>query len=216
MEEFVTIATFNFPHEIIVLKSILQNKGIAFLFINVILLLFSLILTYLHFLEIPVIWKSFIEIFSYFLFWFNLLILICFIKIDMDRVRIFKIIYLLIFTKNFSLLIWSQSIFFLWLISCLLNIGFLVGCIFLLKEIMIEEILFEIITSLATYSLKEILDSFLRNNLVENNKFKSYFYYNKILVNSMTGFHFTYSENKLLYLNDNANNLLNIGLKGIL
>ena len=34
MEEFVTIATFNFPHEIIVLKSILQNKGIAFLFLN--------------------------------------------------------------------------------------------------------------------------------------------------------------------------------------
>jgi hypothetical protein len=34
MEEFVTIATFNFPHEIIVLKSILQKKGIAFLFLN--------------------------------------------------------------------------------------------------------------------------------------------------------------------------------------
>ncbi len=34
MEEFVTIATFNFPHEIIVLKSILQNKGIAFFFLN--------------------------------------------------------------------------------------------------------------------------------------------------------------------------------------
>jgi hypothetical protein len=34
MEEFVTIATFNFSHEIIVLKSILQNKGIAFLFLN--------------------------------------------------------------------------------------------------------------------------------------------------------------------------------------
>ena len=34
MEEFITIATFNFPHEIIVLKSILQNEGIAFLFLN--------------------------------------------------------------------------------------------------------------------------------------------------------------------------------------
>lgn len=34
MEEFVTIATFNFPHEIIVLKSILQNERIAFLFLN--------------------------------------------------------------------------------------------------------------------------------------------------------------------------------------
>jgi hypothetical protein len=34
MKELVTIATFNFPHEIIVLKSILQNKGIAFLFLN--------------------------------------------------------------------------------------------------------------------------------------------------------------------------------------
>jgi hypothetical protein len=34
MEEFVTIATYNFSHEIIVLKSILQNKGIAFLFLN--------------------------------------------------------------------------------------------------------------------------------------------------------------------------------------
>lgn len=34
MEEFVTIATFNFPHEIIVLKSILQNDEIAFFFQN--------------------------------------------------------------------------------------------------------------------------------------------------------------------------------------
>jgi hypothetical protein len=34
MEEFITIATFNFPHEIIVLKSILQNEGIAFFFQN--------------------------------------------------------------------------------------------------------------------------------------------------------------------------------------
>ena len=34
MEEFQTIATFNFAHEIIVLKSILQNEGIPFLFQN--------------------------------------------------------------------------------------------------------------------------------------------------------------------------------------
>jgi hypothetical protein len=34
MEEFVTISIFNFPHEIIVLKSILQNEGIAFFFLN--------------------------------------------------------------------------------------------------------------------------------------------------------------------------------------
>jgi len=34
MEEFVTIAIFNFPHEIIVLKSILQNEGLAFFFQN--------------------------------------------------------------------------------------------------------------------------------------------------------------------------------------
>jgi hypothetical protein len=34
MEEFQTIATFNFTYEIIVLKSILQNEGIPFLFQN--------------------------------------------------------------------------------------------------------------------------------------------------------------------------------------
>jgi hypothetical protein len=34
MQEFQTIATFNFAHEIIVLKSILQNEGIPFLFQN--------------------------------------------------------------------------------------------------------------------------------------------------------------------------------------
>ena len=34
MEDFQTIATFNYPHEIAVLKSILQNEGIAFLFQN--------------------------------------------------------------------------------------------------------------------------------------------------------------------------------------
>lgn len=34
MKEFLTIAIFNFPHEIIVLKSILENEGIAFLFLN--------------------------------------------------------------------------------------------------------------------------------------------------------------------------------------
>ncbi len=34
MEDFQTIATFNYPHEIVVLKSILQNEGIPFLFQN--------------------------------------------------------------------------------------------------------------------------------------------------------------------------------------
>ncbi|WP_310558502.1 DUF2007 domain-containing protein [Flavobacterium sp.] len=34
MEDFQTICTFNFAHEIIVLKSILQNEGIPFLFQN--------------------------------------------------------------------------------------------------------------------------------------------------------------------------------------
>lgn len=34
MNDFQTIATFTFPHEIVVLKSILQNEGIAFLFQN--------------------------------------------------------------------------------------------------------------------------------------------------------------------------------------
>jgi hypothetical protein len=34
MDHFQTIAIFNFAHEIIVLKSILQNEGITFLFQN--------------------------------------------------------------------------------------------------------------------------------------------------------------------------------------
>ncbi len=34
MNHFQTITTFNFAHEIIVLKSILQNEGIPFLFQN--------------------------------------------------------------------------------------------------------------------------------------------------------------------------------------
>lgn len=34
MEEFQTITTFNFAYEIIILKSILQNEGIPFLFQN--------------------------------------------------------------------------------------------------------------------------------------------------------------------------------------
>ncbi|MBC7640768.1 MAG: DUF2007 domain-containing protein [Flavobacterium sp.] len=34
MEDFQTIAIFNYPHEIVVLKSILQNEGIPFFFQN--------------------------------------------------------------------------------------------------------------------------------------------------------------------------------------
>jgi len=34
MTEFVTVATFNFAHEIVVLKSILDNEGIPYLFQN--------------------------------------------------------------------------------------------------------------------------------------------------------------------------------------
>ena len=34
MSEFITIATFNFAHEIIVLKLILENEGIPYLFQN--------------------------------------------------------------------------------------------------------------------------------------------------------------------------------------
>ena len=32
MTEFITVAIFNFPHEIIVLKSILDHEGIPYLF----------------------------------------------------------------------------------------------------------------------------------------------------------------------------------------
>ena len=34
MTEFITVAIFNFPHEIIVLKSILDHEGIPYLFQN--------------------------------------------------------------------------------------------------------------------------------------------------------------------------------------
>ncbi len=34
MTEFVTIAVFNFAHEIVVLKSILENEGIKYFFQN--------------------------------------------------------------------------------------------------------------------------------------------------------------------------------------
>ena len=34
MTEFITVATFNFPHEIVVLKSILEHEGIPYLFQN--------------------------------------------------------------------------------------------------------------------------------------------------------------------------------------
>ena len=34
MTEFVTVATFNFTHEITILKSILENEGIPYLFQN--------------------------------------------------------------------------------------------------------------------------------------------------------------------------------------
>jgi hypothetical protein len=34
MSEFITVATFNFAHEIMILKSILENEGIPFLFQN--------------------------------------------------------------------------------------------------------------------------------------------------------------------------------------
>ncbi|MGG7036190.1 MAG: DUF2007 domain-containing protein [Flavobacterium sp.] len=34
MTEFITVAVFNYPHEITVLKSILDNEGIPYLFKN--------------------------------------------------------------------------------------------------------------------------------------------------------------------------------------
>jgi hypothetical protein len=34
MTEFITIATFNFPYEIAVLKSVLEKEGIRHLFLN--------------------------------------------------------------------------------------------------------------------------------------------------------------------------------------
>ena len=34
MTEFITVATFNFTHEIAILKTILENEGIPFLFQN--------------------------------------------------------------------------------------------------------------------------------------------------------------------------------------
>lgn len=48
MTEFINVATFNFPHEIVVLKSILDHEGIPYLFQNENLILIDPLTSYAY------------------------------------------------------------------------------------------------------------------------------------------------------------------------
>ena len=79
------------------------------------------------------------------------------------------------------------------------------------KKYIFEDIGIEIITCVISYYIKDNYERQSRDLFIEKferKKFEKYFEYNKKLVNSMSGLHFTFSKNNLIFSNDNVRNLL--------
>jgi len=180
------------------------------------LITFTLTIIYLSIKDHPYI-KSYIELTCYFLFSFNLMITsYTYMELDFENFRVLRIIYCLILIKNLSLLIWSQSIFLFWLLFSVFHIIFFTLCVFIFKKFnasIIDEIVIEIITSIISFAIKKFFDSVLRITYLQTIKLQNYFDYNKKLINCMSGFHITFAENRLIYMNDNTKSSLNSLMK---
>jgi hypothetical protein len=157
--------------------------------------------------------KSWLEISVFLIFLFSLIInSFSFYYMNFEEFRVLRIIYCVIILIKFSLLIWSRTIFWVSSLICLINVSFLIIWIILLKNFktsIVDEIAIEILLSIICFVIKKFYDSNLRITFLERIKYQKYFYYNKKLINCMSGLHFTFSENRLIYMNDNIKSLLN-------
>lgn len=75
------------------------------------------------------------------------------------------------------------------------------------KTSIFEEIAVEIILAYVGFYIKKFYDETLRIVFIQKIKFEKLFDYNNNLLNSMSGFHLSFYNNKLVYLNENMNNL---------
>lgn len=166
---------------------------------------------YLFVIKCPYVkgWIELLIIFLYFLFISSSIF--CFVESKMNEARIIRLIYSLIASKYLSLLIWSRSKSYIWLIFSLLTIAVLVlkNAVFKKNnEYLADELIIEVVCFLMSFTTKNSNDSSLRFSFLQGIKFQEYFNYNKNLINNMTGLHMTFSGNDLIYMNDNIKNLL--------
>lgn len=187
------------------------NNKVIFI-VNSLCLLITLTLIIIYFfIESPYV-KSYIEITCFFILSISLIAdSYGFMEMDTELFRILRLISALIILKNLSLLIWSQSNFFVWLLFSTLHITFLILCKFIFENLdssFTSEIILELCSSLISFIIKKFFDSVLRITFLERIKFQKYFDYNKKLINCMSGLHITFSGDQMIYMNDNTKNLL--------
>ncbi len=184
-----------------------------FFMINGIFLIITLILFILYFFIKCPFKRSWIELSIFLLFSISLIInSYSFYYMNFEEFRVLRIIYCLILIKNISLLIWSRTIFWVSALFCLMNLSFFSIWIIIFKNFktsIIDEIVIEILFSFISFFIKKFNDSNLRITFLERIKYKEYFDYNKKLINCMSGLHFTFSDKRLIYMNDNIKSLLN-------
>ncbi len=184
-----------------------------FFIINGIFLIITLILLILYFFIKCPFKRSWIELSIFLLF--SIILIInsgIFYYMNFEEFRVLRIIFCLIVIKNISLLIWSRTIFWISALFCLMNLSFLIVWIISFKNFkttIIDEIVIEIFFSIIGFFIKKFNDSNLRITFLERIKYKEYFDYNKKLINCMSGLHFTFSDKRLIYMNDNTKSLLN-------
>lgn len=188
-------------------------KIIIYHIINSACLIITVILTIVYFYNDSPQVRSYTQLICNFLFSASLItITYTFMEMKLDEFWKIRIIYGLILIKNFSMLIWTKSNFVIWSLFCILHISFLIFFNVWFKESKADlfiEIIIEILASVASYTIKKLLDSILRVTFLLRMKFQDYFDYNKKLINAMSGLHITFTGNTLIYMNDNTKKLLN-------
>lgn len=136
----------------------------------------------------------------------------CFIESKLNSVIITRVIYIFMFSKYLTLLVWSRCKFYVWVIFALISIAILAIVSHAFENYKGENIgilsTIEILSFILVFCVRKFYDAAMRISFLQMIKYMKFFDYNKNLINCMSGFHMTFSGNKMIYMNDNIKSLL--------
>lgn len=207
---FVYIITYFF----LCINGFITTKNSLLIYINSIFLVITITLAIVYYITESPHCRSLIEISCLVLKYIDLAILIyILIKEKHEEKIILQHFYYLIVYTVLSLFIWSKTIFFVWLIFNISN-GVMMVSYELTKDQLNEitgfDIFVKILGFFISYWIKKFYDSVVRINFLQKIKLEKFFDYNKKLIYCMSGLHITFGGNRLIYMNDNVNYLLDI------
>jgi len=168
-------------------------------------------ITMLYYLIKSIEKKKLLAYTKFFLFLFDLiLIVILYVNHDDPIFQILRTLYFFILMKNFIYICFLDNSIIISVILCLLNSSAILYIELnqTTQHALYFEIALEIILGISCYFYKDCYDKLNRNTYLNKYKFKEYLNYSNDLMSGIGGYHFTYIDNKLSYVNSNLRKIL--------